>query len=212
MKIKLLTSLFLAITFSTAISQDQSEYHDEMEAFKKIEINSNEDIVIFTGSSSVRLWNSLGEDCGHLNVINTGFGGSTMTDLLEFLEPTILRFSPKEVYIYEGDNDIFRGHQEEDILGVAKKIVSVITRGNPDLKVHFIGAKPSPARWHYKDRYVRFNKMLADYCNSKPNLFFIDVWNPMLNERGRPFPNIFISDSLHMNEKGYQLWTDLICK
>ena len=212
METKYITLLFFIFTLTAAFSQDQTRFQDEIEAFKKIDIDGFEDIVIFTGSSSIRLWKSLANDCNNLNLINTGFGGSTMTDLLVNLNETVLRFSPKEVYIYEGDNDINDGHREEDIIMVARDIVKMITRFEPDLKIHFIGAKPSPSRWHHRERYIRFNNLLKEYCDSEPNLFFIDVWDPMLNESGRPNPEIFIADSLHMNEKGYQLWTELICK
>ena len=40
---------------------------------------------------------------------------------------------------------------------------------------------------------------------------YIDVWFPMLNQKGKPKPEIFVADSLHMNSKGYAIWTEAVC-
>ena len=41
-------------------------------------------------------------------------------------------------------------------------------------------------------------------------LTFVDVWEPMLTEDGKPNPDLFVEDGLHMNEKGYVIWTRLV--
>jgi len=135
-----------------------------------------------------------------------------MSDLLYFLEPTVLRFKPSKVFIYEGDNDIEANKDPNSILATAKKITDKILKANPRTTIYFISAKPSPARWEYKSKYEEFNSLLKNYCETHDQLSFIDVWNPMLNHDLRPNPTIFISDSLHMNEQGYLLWKEIICK
>lgn len=34
----------------------------------------------------------------------------------------------------------------------------------------------------------------------------------MLTDNGRPKPHIFNADSVHMNQEGYILWKDIICR
>jgi len=200
------------VSCTRLMSQDPQRFDMEIKRFAELPVPEDEKLVIFTGSSSIRIWEDLGKDCNGMQIINTGFGGSQMSDLLYFLDQTVLRFQPVEVYIYEGDNDIAAKKKPEDILETAKEVVNKILETNSKVKINFISAKPCPLRWQYKDEYKRFNSLLKAYCNSQNQLFYIDVWNAMLNESGRPSPDIFVSDSLHMNRKGYLLWKEFICK
>lgn len=135
-----------------------------------------------------------------------------MSDLLYFLEETVLRFEPTKVFIYEGDNDISAGKTPESILETTKHVVKKILESNDKIEIHLISAKPSPSRWKFEKEYLEFNALLKTYCDDRDQLFYIDVWNPMIDDSGRPNPNIFISDSLHMNRRGYLLWKNIICE
>lgn len=192
--------------------QDPHRFDADIERFNKLEISTAEDLVVFTGSSSIRFWKEADKDCSAAKVINTGFGGSQMSDLLYFLDQTVLRFKPASVFIYEGDNDINANKLPKDIIDTASKVADRILAADPGTKIFFIGAKPSPSRWQLKDDYLKFNSMLKEYCNSQPQLSYIDVWYPMLDKRNSPNPLIFIEDSLHMNRKGYLLWKEIVCE
>ena len=210
---KIILTLWLAIWACISLSaQDPLRFTEEIKMISELDTSSLENVSVFTGSSSIRLWEGLSRDCNDMHVINTGFGGSQMSDLLYFLDQTVLRFRPSKVYIYEGDNDIVADKDPNSILVIAKQITGKILAFNPNTIIYFISAKPSPSRWNYKKEYVEFNTLLNEYCESHDQLFFIDVWNPMLNNSLRPDPQIFISDSLHMNRQGYLLWKDIICK
>jgi lysophospholipase L1-like esterase len=39
---------------------------------------------------------------------------------------------------------------------------------------------------------------------------FLDVATPMLGPNGKPRPELFSEDGLHMNERGYALWARVI--
>jgi len=211
MKVKLLLLILTMVSCNRLMKYPQ-RLNMEIKRFSDLSVPDDKKPIVFTGSSSIRMWENLDQDCNEMQIINTGFGGSQMSDLLYFLDQAVLRFQPVEVYIYEGDNDIATKKKPEDILETAKKIVNEILDSNSDTKINFIGAKPCPLRWRYKDKYEEFNSLLKAYCDSHNQLFYIDVWNAMLNENGRPSPDIFISDSLHMNRKGYLLWKEIICK
>ena len=209
---KTICFILLSIIFYLQVNaQDPHRFDEEINKFSKLTIPENEDLIVFTGSSSIRFWENLAKDCDSVNVVNTGFGGSQMSDLLYFLDQTVLRFKPTEVYIYEGDNDIAAEKSPQSILKTTKLVVEKILKSNPQIKIHFISAKPSPSRWSFKNQYVEFNTLLQQYCATHHQLFFVDVWNPMIGENERPKADIFISDSLHMNRKGYELWKEIIC-
>ncbi len=204
--------LFILITGSLHLKgQDPCRFDKEIKSFNELPVAEDEEVFIFTGSSSVRLWEDLATDCDGVPVINTGFGGSQMSDLLYFLDQAVTRFRPVVVYIYEGDNDISAGKRPEDIMTTTKAVVSKLLALDSELRIHFISAKPSPSRWNYKLAYEVFNDLLKDYCDQRPQLFYVDVWNPMLDNQGRPTADIFIADSLHMNRKGYLIWKEVVC-
>ncbi|GGG08090.1 hypothetical protein GCM10011344_05810 [Dokdonia pacifica] len=206
-----LTSLFLIISTANLIAQDPHRFDEDMAKFAEMPIPKEKGLTIFTGSSSIRFWENLSDDCNEVVAINTAFGGSHMSDLLYFIDQTVIRFQPETVYIYEGDNDIASEKKPENILKTAKQITAKILASNSKTKIYFISAKPSPSRWQYKEQYLAFNSLLKAYCDSNQQLSYIDVWNPMLAPNGRPISKIFIEDSLHMNRQGYLLWKDIIC-
>jgi len=212
MKLKSIIFILLVIGSFHLRGQDPCRFEEEISAFNELRVPEDGEVVIFTGSSSIRFWENVDEDCSKIQAINTGFGGSHMSDLLYFLDQAVLRFRPSAVYIYEGDNDISAEKNPSAIIAVTKEVVNKLLSLNPALKIHFVGAKPSPSRWKYKAQYEAFNNLLKDYCEQHPQLFYIDVWNPMLDAQGRPIADIFISDSLHMNRKGYLIWKDVICE
>ena len=147
-----------------------------------------------------------------MKVINTGFGGSHISDLLYFIEYTVFRFQPAKVYIYEGDNDMAEVKEPKKILETAKQITNKILASNPNTKIYFISAITSQSRWAFKEQYIAFNSLLKEYCDSLRKLFYINIWSAMLHQYRLVTSNIFISDSLHMNRKGYLLWKDIICR
>jgi lysophospholipase L1-like esterase len=199
----------LAIWFlpQIVLGQNPLRFENEVERFKSIDQKYE---VVFTGSSSVRLWNSLAADFSETDLINTGFGGSQTSDLIHYFNLLIAKYQPKKVFIYEGDNDIHSGKTPQAVMKDMRKLTEMIGKELPGTKVFFISAKPSPSRIFMKKDYEQLNKLISDYCEENDQLEFIDVWKPMLDEKGDPKADIFIEDQLHMNEKGYDIWTNVI--
>lgn len=165
--------------------------------------------VVFTGSSSVRMWKSLQNQFPDVPIINTGFGGSTAEDLEAQLFPLVLRLEPSKVFIYEGDNDINGGKTAAEIMTTLDEIVTRIQKQLPNATVNLISAKPSPSRWELKTSYLVLNDLMRQYCTAHKNVNFVNVWDIMLDKTGVPRSDIFIEDNLHMNEKGYALWKEI---
>lgn len=165
--------------------------------------------IIFTGSSSIRLWEDLQQRFPQHQVLNTGFGGSQASDLLLHLEKLVLRYRPNKVFIYEGDNDIFAKKRPRKILATMLEIIEQLKSKNPDVEIVLISAKPSISRWKYRGKYKRLNKRFMKLALQLPGLSFVDVWHPMLNGR-KLRKDIFISDGLHMNATGYDIWYEVL--
>lgn len=167
--------------------------------------DSSKETIVFTGSSSVRLWRKLQEEFPDHQIVNSGFGGSQASDLLYFIDELILSYTPKKVFIYEGDNDLWAKKRPADVLDTTADIIRRIKAKNASTQVILISAKPSISRWKIRGKYKRLNRKMERFTQDDPNLFYVDVWKPMLNKR-KLKTDIFIEDGLHMNQKGYDIW------
>lgn len=166
----------------------------------------NKTLALFTGSSSIRLWTSVQDDFPWVQAINTGFGGSTMEELLHYREELIFAFSPDQVIIYEGDNDIALEQSTERILKATNKLISQIRTRLPETEIILISAKPSMARWDQKDQYLDLNEGFRELAKGNKKIKYADIWKPMLGKDGKPRPELFVEDQLHMNPQGYEIW------
>ncbi len=207
-------SIFLVLVFLSALNSSFAQLHPfEQEARRlSAQLDSlgwNPGTTVVTGSSTIRMWRSLTEISGREVVLNTGFGGSKAADLERYLFPLVLKFDPKRVFIYEGDNDLWAGVAPEEILASLDRIVKRIQLAVPNAKIYLIGAKPSPSRWAKKDLYQSFNQQLEKYSQRKEGVSFIDTWATLTDSAGNARPELYIKDQLHLNEDGYILWNGI---
>jgi len=210
---RLVLSIILGVLlFHPAICQNPARFQDEINKIKadQTDYSSKKNLVLFTGSSSIRLWTDLQKDFPDLAVLNTGFGGSSMSDLLFYADTVILRYWPVMLFIYEGDNDIASGKKPDEIIIEAGKLVDLIRQKLPRSTICFISAKPSIARWNLKDTYLDFNRQLKEFTAHRPRVYYLDVWDRMIGPDGNPTGELFLDDQLHMNKAGYDIWKEII--
>lgn len=167
--------------------------------------------VVCAGSSSIRMWHpKLSKDLEPLTVIPRGFGGSNMNDLLYYADRIVLKYQPRAVLIYEGDNDIAQGVSPRRIAATFEQLLDKIHQAQPGCRVYVLPAKPSLMRWKLWPKMLKLNERLAEIAANDPLVTYIDIATPMLGEDGRPRKELFIDDGLHLNRKGYELWRDTI--
>ena len=197
----LIQSVQSQIFFQSEVNKIQQRYKDK--------INSNINHVVFTGSSSIRLWKDLPVLFQNPKIINTGFGGSKASDLLYYLDELVLDFNPSKVIIYEGDNDISSGHKINFILKNIKSIIKKIEEKNKYVQIILISAKPSIMRWDLRRKYIQLNKKYKNLALKNNNIHFADIWSQMIDS-GELKTDIFIEDGLHLNVKGYKIWEKVL--
>lgn len=169
--------------------------------------------IVFLGSSSFAYWQTMTTDLAPLPVTNRGFGGSTMAEANYYADRILFPYQPKIIVVYEGENDLNVGenHQTpEQVLAAFRVLVDRVARRLPKAQLYFVSMKPSASRWANWAVTQRGNELIEAYIKTKKQLHFIDVRPVMLGANGRPRPDIFRADSLHMNAKGYALWTGII--
>jgi lysophospholipase L1-like esterase len=166
--------------------------------------------IVFVGSSSIRLWETLQQDFPGLPVINRAFGGSKIHEVAAFADRVVLPYRPRLIVFYAGTNDLNDGLRVERVFADYQRFVRLVHAALPDTRIAFISVAPNPARWHLRRAMQRLNRKVASYSRTDPRLDFIDVWSAMLGSEGRPRPDIYVEDRLHMNEKGYAIWRDVV--
>lgn len=217
----LITLTFLIInpisTPETAHAQspDPLRYTDAVEEISSKEYNfdSNKTTIVFTGSSSIKMWSDIEERFSQFNIVNAGFGGSHMNELLYWSDKLIVDFKPDAVFIYEGDNDIAEGKSPELVIRHTVELLAKL-KSQPELsdtRYYLISAKPSPSRWHLKSDYEDLNALFSQLASLSPDVSYVDIWTPMLTENQNSVQQeLFLEDDLHMNEAGYDIWEEAI--
>jgi lysophospholipase L1-like esterase len=189
-----------------------SQWESEIRAFEAADLSDPPPRggIIFTGSSSIRLWTTLKEDFAGLPVVNRGFGGSMLPEVTAFLDRIVVPHKPALVVIYCGGNDINAGRSAEQVTADFKALVGALHDALPLTRIDYISIAPNPARWSQVETVKRANRAIAEYVATDSRLAFIDVFPRMLGPDGLPKPDIFRDDQLHMNAAGYAIWTDVI--
>jgi len=203
---------FLLIGFLNATAQDPNRYKDQVDKLYNTEYDFSPEKkrVVFTGSSSIRMWKDVTTRFPEYNIVNNGFGGSHFSDLIYFYDQLITKQKPDILFIYEGDNDIAANKKVNKIYKEAKSLVNRILTDLPETKVVLISPKPSIARQSFEKKYRKLNRKLSKFCQNTKDVEFADVWSVMFDKNGKVYEDIFIEDGLHMNKKGYDLWTEVI--
>lgn len=165
--------------------------------------------IVFTGSSSIRLWD-LAPSFPGIPAINRGFGGSEMADIVEFADRIIVPYRPSLVVVYSGDNDVSRGRSPEQIAGAFRALVDRVQAVLPGTPFLVLSIKPSQSRWKFLDRIQAANDALRRQAELDPHITFVDVQSALLDEQGVPRPELFRPDQLHLSEAGYAAWSNIL--
>jgi lysophospholipase L1-like esterase len=166
--------------------------------------------LLFTGSSSIRMWTGLAAAFPGQPVLNRGFGGSEMSDLLHYYERVIRPYNPSLLFVYEGDNDLASGLTPAAVAASCSNLVARLKQDLPDTHTVFLAVKPSPSRIGLLDAQRDLNARLRALADAEPSVSFVDVFSPMLDATGIPRPELYLSDRLHMTAAGYEVWRFVI--
>ncbi|WP_079726176.1 SGNH/GDSL hydrolase family protein [Pseudoxanthomonas indica] len=167
------------------------------------------DAVLFVGSSSIRLWDSLAQDFPDAVVINRGFGGSEVRDSTWYADRIVYPYHPSTVVLYAGDNDLANGRTAEQVGQDTATFIDRVHKRLPSARIVIISTKPSPSRAHLLEAQRQANALVQRAAQQR-GAVFVDVFTPMLDAQGQPRESLFIQDRLHMNASGYALWKQLL--
>lgn len=187
-------------------------YEDEVKRVEEERGKLNyEPAVIFYGSSSIRLWESLYEDFEMFHPVNLGFGGSTLAACDWFFNRIMQQYQPRHMVFYAGDNDLGDGRNPEEVYIFFKQLLVAVNNRFPNISLSFISIKPSIARWNIIAQIRYTNQLISEVIAAgEGKHFYVDIFAPMLNNTGKPDPKYFDADGLHLSKQGYALWKDIV--
>jgi len=165
--------------------------------------------VVFVGSSSIRGW-KLSKYFPDLPAINRGFGGSEICDSTHYFDDLVAKHQPRVVVFYAGDNDVAGGKNAFQVLADFRSFADKMEKQLPESKLLYIAIKPSIARWKMADTMAEANTLIATVCETEEQWRFVDIWEPMLGDDGKPREELYVKDGLHLSHEGYKLWTELV--
>ena len=166
--------------------------------------------LVFVGSSSIRMWQTLEADFPGLPVLNRGFGGSELSDVVQFADRIVVPYRPRVVVVYAGDNDLAAGETPAQVFEDFRSLVALVRKNVPKARIAFVAIKPSLARLNIMEKARETNQLIQDYVRGDDKLAYVDVFTPMLDTNGQPRRELFLEDGLHMTASGYAIWRDRI--
>jgi lysophospholipase L1-like esterase len=191
---------------------DPKRWEAQVEAFEKqdAEKPQPDGVIVFVGSSTIRMWKGVSDDFKPLNVIGRGIGGCIIPDTTHYAERLVLKYKPSQVVFYAGDNDTNMGRKAPQVLADFQAFCAKIHEARPGTPIHFMAIKPSPSRARIWDEVQRCNAAVREWAEKQPCVTYLDTAAPMLDAQGKVREDIFLKDMLHLNAEGYKLYVPII--
>ena len=166
--------------------------------------------IVFIGASSFARWTNLAESFPDLKVVNRGFGGSELAEVVRYSSRVVVPHAPRIVVLYAGENDLNRGVTPDVIASDFDKFSKLIHTALPSTRIVVIGLKPSLLRWKLRDGMQQTNTLIRTRCAADRQCTYVDPWPSMIGKDGTPKPELFVEDGLHMTPEGYKAWTQML--
>lgn len=206
----------LTISFVCTQAIFAQPFIEEINQFRKTDslVNPPKGKILFVGSSTFTKWKDIALYFPGFPIINRGFGGSSLKDVIRYSDEVIIKYAPKQIFIYCGENDFAADPTlpVDSVVNRFKQLVQII-RSNlkSAVRVNYISMKPSVARWNMQEKFTAANDAIKEYIATQKNMQYIDLQKPMMDATGQMVrKDIFIQDNLHMNAAGYGIWQKVL--
>lgn len=208
---RLIRFVFLLVVPFWSVAQSPP-FENEILAFEQADKTASlaRNPILFTGSSSIRFWENLADYFPKKTVLNRGFGGSKLPDVLRYADRIVIPYQPKQIVLYAGENDVAAGVSGQQTYERFVALFEYVRKKLPDATFTFISLKPSPSRRKFFPEMDIANRLVKQYLAKHRNTQFVDIRPVMLTPGGQPVPELFKPDSLHMLPAGYQRWAKVL--
>lgn len=210
-KIFILLICFIGISLESINAQ--TKWERELNYFKELDARNGvtKGEILFIGSSTFTLWKDVNDYFPGYKIVNRAFGGSKMREVLQHFDMLVKTYEPKQVVVYEGDNDLsWAEYSVDEYMKDMRCFVRLVQINFPKTKISIVSIKPSPSKSEKTlEKFRDANSRLKEFCFQN-NIDYINTYDAMLNKDGSIKKEIFKSDMLHMNPDGYKIWKEVL--
>jgi len=202
----------LRTTLAAEANHNFAKWEKEIAAFEASDRTNPppKHCLLFTGSSTIRKWTTLARDFPGQPVVNRGVGGSEVVDITHFADRIVFPYEPKMIFFRCGGNDIANGKSPEQVFADFKEFVATVRTRLPDTEIVFISWNATPSRWKQNDKEQTYNRLVKEFCKQSSHLQYCEMSDAVLDQNGRPRPELFQSDQLHFNAAGNKLLAERV--
>lgn len=147
-----------------------------------------------------------------LPIINHGFGGATIDELLYYYRRLVKDYNPKIVLIRGGPNDFETGYEVGETAVLLSRLCEWLLSDFPQVKIGLIPIFDVPKPELFEDKFFSYKYSYNLFCLQHAKrfsaVFVLDInefFYENLEDVGshRHFKPIFLEDGVHLNEDGY---------
>ena len=178
--------------------------------------------VLFIGDSITQGWEGNGAKevwqkfYGNRRAVNLGIGGDQTQHVLWRLDHgNIDGIAPKVAVLMIGTNnsnkkkDGTEEYSEAEILEGVRAVVAQIRARLPETKVLLLGIFPRRSQFNaQRGKILQVNQALAKLGDGKM-IHYLDFGSRLIEPDGSISKDI-MPDSLHLSERGYEIWADAL--
>ncbi len=210
----LLLCLSMTYTYAQSVLTQRQKWEQKIQRYERLDAQNPppKKVILFVGSSTIENWKTLKDDFPGQTVLNRGVSGTKTVDLYTYRERLITPYDAKQIFIYEGDNDIGLRWSTDSIVEQFTALFGEIRKSKPHAEIIYISIKPSPRRLKDKIQIEEVNARIKQFMEQQPNTGYADVYTQMLDANGNLIPAYYRPDGLHLTAEGYHIWKDVISK
>ena len=171
---------------------------------------NKEDLVVFYGSSTIRLWDHLEIDIPKHNTLNLGFGGAFIHSLTHYFDTLFEDLRPKVIFLYLGGNDLTLGFSADKIISEISSFIAMIHEKFPETVIYNISIKPSFERKKDLKLIEEINSGVTQLANTLPHFNQLGLYEQLIGKDNQINKEAFLQDGLHLNALGYKLLKTLV--
>lgn len=173
---------------------------------------SSSDSILLIGSSSIRLWETAERDLAPWSITRLGYGGARFSDLIVFVDRLIGDRDCQAIVIFVA-NDIQGKPDDKEpaaVLELLEGVLDIAQTLRPEADVFLLPVTPTPSRFSVWSQIKLVNQGMKSIADSNKRIRFVDVADAFLAVDGKPRQEFFVDDQLHLNERGYGIWSNAL--
>ena len=164
-----------------------------------------QNLIVFYGSSTIRLWERLQKDFPDYHTLNLGFGGAYIDSLSNYFENLFKDLKPKAIVLYMGGNDLSLGLSAREIIDKIRIFIEMIHLKFPSTIIFNISIKPSFERHELLEVIQQINQQVLEMSMRLPYLHQIKLYEALLEKNQQIRSDVLLQDGLHLNKVGYEI-------